>query len=155
MLKKYMPFIVSVAIALGIGGLSAYLTKESMSIYSAINRPPLSPPSWIFPVVWSVLFVLMGISAALVWKSNGGTLDAALLFYAAQLAVNFCWTLIFFNFRAYFAAFIWLLLLLVLILITIIMFYRKNKAAGWLLFPYFVWVCFAGYLNFSIWILNK
>ena len=155
MLKKYMPFILSIAIALGVGGLSAYLTKESMSIYSAINRPPLSPPSWIFPIVWSVLFVLMGISAALVWKSSGGTLDTALLFYAAQLVVNFCWTLIFFNFRAYFAAFIWLLLLLVLILITIIMFYRKNKAAGWLLFPYFVWVCFAGYLNFSIWILNK
>ena len=168
MFKKFIPYIISVAISLGIGGLSAFLTKDSMPIYSAINRPALShpgeilekiqqkikPTGEIFPIVWSVLFVLMGISAAIVWCSNGRKLDSALLFYGAQLVFNFCWTLIFFNFREYFAAFIWLLILLVLIGITMIKFFRIKKIAGWLLLPYFAWVCFAGYLNFMIWRLN-
>ncbi len=154
MIKKLVPYIFSVALALGIGGLSAFLTKDSMPIYSAINRPALSPPPELFPIVWSVLFVLMGIAAALVWCSNGRQLDSALLFYGAQLVFNFCWTLIFFNFRAYFAAFIWLLILLVLIGITAVKFFHINKLAGWLLLPYFAWVCFAGYLNFMIWRLN-
>ncbi len=154
MFKKYMPYIVSVLISLGIGGLSAFLTKDSMPIYSAINRPALSPPPELFPIVWTVLFVLMGIAAGIIWCSNGRQIDSALLFYGAQLVFNFCWTLIFFNFRAYLAAFIWLCLLLVLIGITMIKFFRIKKTAGWLLLPYFAWVCFAGYLNFMIWQLN-
>lgn len=154
MFKKYMPYIVSVLISLGIGGLSAFLTKDSMPIYSAINRPAFSPPPELFPIVWTVLFVLMGIAAGMIWCSNGRQLDFALLFYGAQLVFNFCWTLIFFNFRAYFAAFIWLCLLLVLIGITMIKFFRIKSTAGWLLLSYFAWVCFAGYLNFMIWRLN-
>ena len=154
MFKKFVPYIFSVALDLGIGGLSAFLTKDSMPIYSAINRPPLSPPGELFPIVWSILFVLMGIAAALVWCLNGRKLDSALLFYGAQLVFNFCWTLIFFNFREYFAAFIWLIILLVLIGITMVKFYHIRKAAGCLLLPYFAWVCFAGYLNFMIWQLN-
>ena len=154
MFKKYMPYIVSVLISLGIGGLSAFLTKDSMPIYSAINRPALSPPPELFPIVWTVLFVLMGIAAGIIWCSNGRQIDSALLFYGAQLVFNFCWTLIFFNFRAYLAAFIWLCLLLVLIGITMIKFFRIKKTAGWLLLPYFAWVCFAGYLNFMVWQLN-
>ena len=154
MFKKYMPYIVSILISLGIGGLSAFLTKDSMPIYSAINRPALSPPPELFPIVWTVLFVLMGIAAGIIWCSNGRQIDPALLFYGAQLVFNFCWTLIFFNFRAYLAAFIWLCLLLVLIGITMIKFFRIKKTAGWLLLPYFAWVCFAGYLNFMVWQLN-
>ncbi|MBQ7873585.1 MAG: tryptophan-rich sensory protein [Oscillospiraceae bacterium] len=154
MLKKYIPYIFSVALALGIGGLSAFLTKESMPVYSGINRPPLSPSPEVFPIVWSILFVLMGIAAAVIWCSNGKQLDSALLFYGAQLVMNFCWSLIFFNFRAYLAAFLWLIVLLVLIGITAIKFYRINKIAGWLMLPYFAWVCFAGYLNYAIWQLN-
>lgn len=154
MFKKYMSYIVSILISLGIGGLSAFLTKDSMPIYSAINRPALSPPPELFPIVWTVLFVLMGIAAGIIWCSNGRQIDSALLFYGAQLVFNFCWTLIFFNFRAYLAAFIWLCLLLVLIGITMIKFFRIKKTAGWLLLPYFAWVCFAGYLNFMIWQLN-
>lgn len=154
MTKKFIPYIISVLISLGIGGLSAFLTKDSMPIYSDLNRPELSPPGYIFPIVWSILFVLMGISAALIWCSNGRQLDCTLLFYGAQLVFNFCWTLIFFNFRAFFAAFIWLLILLVLIGITAVKFYKINGLAGFLLLPYFLWVCFAGYLNFAIWQLN-
>lgn len=102
MLKKYKPYIVSVLISLGIGGFSAFLTKDSMSIYSEINRPAFSPPSWVFPVVWTVLFVLMGIAAAKIWCSSGRKLNCALLFYGAQLVFNFCWSLIFFQFSGIF-----------------------------------------------------
>ena len=154
MLKKLIPYIFSIFLALGIGGLSAFLTKDSIPIYSAINRPPLSPPSWIFPIVWTVLFVLMGIAATLVWCSNGKKIDSALIFYGFQLVFNFCWSLIFFNFRAYLGALIWLILLLILIGITMVKFYKIKKLAGWLMAPYFAWVCFAGYLNFMIWRLN-
>lgn len=153
--KKVLPMAISVGAALFVGGLSAFLTKGSMPVYSALNLPALAPPSWVFPIVWTVLFVMMGIAAALVWCSNGGAFDAALLFYAAQLIVNFFWTIIFFNFQAYFGAFIWLLFLTVLIIITAVLFYRKEKAAGWLFLPYFAWVCFAGYLNFGVWVLNR
>ena len=154
MFKKFVPYILSVGLALGIGGLSAFLTKDSIPIYSAINRPKLSPPPELFPIVWTALFVLMGIAAAIIWCSNGREIDSALLFYGAQLVFNFCWTLIFFNFRAYLAAFIWLLILLVLIGITSVKFYRIKKLAGLLLLPYFAWVSFAGYLNFMVWLLN-
>ncbi|MBR3609852.1 MAG: tryptophan-rich sensory protein [Oscillospiraceae bacterium] len=155
MLKKYSPYIISVLISLGIGGLSAYLTKESMPIYSAINRPALSPPPELFPIVWSILFVLMGIAAAIIWCSNGRKIDSALIFYGFQLVFNLCWTLIFFNFREYFAAFIWLIMLLVLIGITAVKFFKISRTAGWLLVPYFAWVAFAGYLNYMIWMLNR
>ena len=154
MFKKFVPYILSVGLALGIGGLSAFLIKDSIPIYSAINRPKLSPPPELFPIVWTVLFVLMGIAAAIIWCSNGREIDSALLFYGAQLVFNFCWTLIFFNFRAYLAAFIWLSILLVLIGITAVKFYRIKKLAGLLLLPYFAWVSFAGYLNFMVWRLN-
>ena len=154
MMKKFIPYIFSVTLALGIGVLSAFLTKDSMPIYSAINRPPFSPPSWIFPVVWTVLFVLMGIAAAFVWCSNGKKIDSSLIFYGFQLVFNFCWSIIFFNFRAFLPALIWLTVLLVLIGITGIKFYRINKTAGLLFLPYFLWVTFAGYLNFMIWRLN-
>ncbi len=154
MLKKYVPYIISVAISLGVGGISAFLSKDNMSIYSAVNRPALSPPSWLFPIVWTVLFVLMGIAAAIIWNSNGKELDSALIFYGFQLVFNFCWPLIFFNFRAFGIAFFWLLVLLVLIGITAIKFYKINKTAGWMMLPYFAWVSFAGYLNYMIWQLN-
>lgn len=154
MLKKYVPYIISVAISLGVGGISAFLSKDNMSIYSAVNRPALSPPSWLFPIVWTVLFVLMGIAAAIIWRSNGKELDSALTFYGFQLVFNFCWPLIFFNFRAFGIAFFWLLVLLVLISITAIKFYKINKTAGWMMLPYFAWVSFAGYLNYMIWQLN-
>ena len=154
MLKKYLPYIISVAISLGTGGFSAFLTKNSMSLYSEINRPPLSPPSWLFPVVWTVLFVLMGIAAAKIWCSNGKEIDSALIFYGFQLVFNFIWPIIFFNFRAFEFAFFWLIALIVLVGISMIKFYRIDKTAGWLMLPYFAWICFAGYLNYAIWQIN-
>ncbi|MGN0628353.1 MAG: TspO/MBR family protein [Oscillospiraceae bacterium] len=153
--KKVLPMIISIAAALGVGGISALLTKQSMPIYSSLNLPALAPPSWVFPIVWTVLFVMMGMAAAMVWCSNGEKFDTPLILYAVQLGVNFFWTIIFFNLQAFFFAFIWLLLLIVLIIATAVLFYRQNKAAGWLFLPYFAWVCFAGYLNFGVWVLNS
>ena len=154
MLKKFLPYIVSVGISLGIGGLSSFITKDNFSMYQTLNRPPLSPPPEVFPIVWSILFVLMGIAAAIVWCSNGKEIDSSLIFYGFQLVFNFCWSIIFFNFQAYLFAFIWLLALLVLIAITTVKFYKIKPSAGILMLPYFLWVCFAGYLNLMIWLLN-
>ena len=156
MFKKFKPYIISVAVALGVGVLSAVLTMGSMDFYSTINQPPLAPPGWLFPVVWTILFTLMGISAALVYTSDSSQeeIRSALTVYAAQLAFNFLWSIIFFNMRAYLFAFIWLIILWILIIVMIIRFYNINKSAGLLQIPYLLWVTFAGYLNFMIYLLN-
>jgi len=151
---KWKELIIAILIPLAVGGLSAFLTKDSMSTFEAVAKPPLSPPGWLFPVVWTVLYILMGIASYLVYTSNSFDRKRALIFYGAQLAVNFFWSIIFFNLNAYLFAFIWLLLLWALILITLVKFYRINENAGLLLIPYIVWVSFAGYLNFGIFLLN-
>lgn len=151
---KWKELIIAILIPLAVGGLSAFLTKDSMSTFEAVTKPPLSPPGWLFPVVWTVLYILMGIASYLIYTSNSFDRKRALLFYGAQLAVNFFWSIIFFNLNAYLFAFIWLLLLWALILITLVKFYRINENAGLLLIPYIVWVSFAGYLNFGIFLLN-
>ena len=123
MWKKIKPYVISIAIALAVGGLSALLTKNNMEVYNTINRPALAPPMWVFPVVWGILFVLMGISSALVWlnrEQDIETASSALRIYGLQLIVNFFWSIIFFNMQAYLFAFIWLLLLLALIIIMIL-----------------------------------
>ena len=156
MLKKIKPYIVSVVIALGVGGLSAALTSQSMDIYSKINQPPLSPPSILFPIVWTILFTLMGIASYLVVTSNAGIKQqgSALKFYALQLIFNFFWSIWFFNLQAYWFAFVWLVALLILIIATTIKFWQISKLAGILLLPYIAWVTFAGYLNLAIALLN-
>lgn len=114
-MKKYKSYIISVLIALAVGGLSALLTQGSNNIYETLNQPPLSPPAWLFPVVWSILFVLMGISSAGVWESlkdKGQTWSSALTVYAINLGMNFLWSIIFFNLQAFFFAFVWLILLI-------------------------------------------
>lgn len=158
MWKKIKPYIISVAIALGVGALAALLTRESMNIYEEINTPPLSPPGFLFPVVWTVLYILMGISSARVYvkgKEDGVSVSSALRVYALQLAVNFFWSLIFFNMRAFLFAFIWLLFLWVLIIIMIRKFYEIDKLSAYLQIPYFLWVTFAAYLNLAIFLLNR
>lgn len=153
---QWKPLIVSLAVSLGVGGLSALLTNSEMAVYEGLNQPPLSPPGWVFGVVWTILFVLMGIAAYLVWQADtGDQRRRAIWFYAVQLAFNFAWTLIFFNARLYGVALIWLIILWVLILLTTVQFYRLRPAAGWLMLPYLLWVTFAGYLNAGIWLLNR
>lgn len=150
MLKKYKPYIFEILLALSVGGLSALLTKNSMQNFERVLKPPLSPPGFLFPIVWSILFILMGISAGLSKKTEGKVPFS----YRLSLVVNFFWSIIFFNMQAYLFAFIWLLLLLVIIVIMIFDYLKINKTAAYLQIPYVLWVCFAGYLTFFIWLLN-
>ena len=148
------PLIVSLAASLGVGALSALLTKGSMEKYAFLDQPPLAPPGWVFPVVWTALFILMGVAAYLVWVANGPERKRMLTLYGVQLAFNFCWTLIFFNGEKFGLAFFWLLILWGLVLATLLAFRRENRTAGNLLIPYLVWVTFAAYLNAGVWYLN-
>lgn len=157
MWQKIKPYVISIIISLGVGGLSALLTQSSMDFYDTITLPPLSPPGWLFPVVWTILYLFMGISAALVWVNRERNREAArngIKNYALSLAVNFFWSIIFFNLREFLFSFVWLLLLLFLIGRTIYYYKKVSPVAAYLQIPYFAWVSFAGYLNFAIYTLN-
>ena len=158
MWKKIKPYVISVAIALGVGALSALFTRGNMDIYDRIQTPPLAPPGILFPIVWSILYTLMGISSAIIYikgRDENIPVYEALRIYAIQLAVNFFWSIIFFNLEAFLFAFLWLLLLWVLIIIMIVKFYKIDKTAAYLQIPYLLWVTFAAYLNFAIFLLNR
>lgn len=151
-------YVVSIAIALGIGGLSALLTMGNMDIYSELRQPPLAPPAILFPIVWTALYVLMGISAAMIYterRVEKSERIEALMPYGASLFVNFFWSILFFNFRAFLPAFVWLVLLEFLIVMAILSYRKLNTGAAYLQIPYAIWVAFAGYLNIAIWWLNK
>lgn len=156
MTKKTKQFLICIAVPLLVGGLSALITRKGMDIFETINKPPLSPPGWLFPVVWTILFILMGIASYLVLVSvkPQGEINRALTVYGIQLIFNFFWSIFFFNFSLYLFSFIWLVLLWLLILAAIVLFYRISKPAGYLMIPYLLWVTFAGYLNFQIYLLN-
>lgn len=158
-MNKIKPYVVSILIALATGGISALLTRNSMDIYSEIITPPLSPPAILFPIVWTVLYTLMGISAAMIYNTESVSMPSdkqkALFTYALSLFVNFTWSIIFFNKRAFLFAFIWILLLLFLIIKTIVEYYKINRTAAYLQIPYLLWVSFATYLTFAIWYLNR
>lgn len=156
MKNKLKTYLISIGIALGVGGLSALLTMGNMDLYSEINSPPLAPPGWLFPVAWTVLYVLMGISCAMILLTPAPSAkkERAIAVYAASLVFNFGWSIIFFNLRAFFVAFAWLLVLWALILATVIVYRPIDKTAAYLQIPYLIWVAFAGYLNLMIFLLN-
>ena len=148
--------IICLAIPLVVGGAAGLLTMNSMEAFEALNQPPLSPPGWLFPVVWTVLYVLMGIASYLASVSDAPHKEKAraLWTYGIQLAFNFLWPIAFFNLKWYLFAFLWLVILWILFLITALRFGRIRKPAGYLLVPYLLWVAFAGYLNLGIYLLN-
>lgn len=152
---KWKPLIICLLIPLAVGGLSALLTMGSMEIYGGLKQPPLSPPGFLFPIVWSILFILMGISSYLVYVSDNKNKTKALIIYAVQLVFNFFWTIIFFNMQSYLFAFIWLVILWILIIAMIVSFWKISKPAALLQIPYLLWVTFAGYLNLGVYLLNK
>ena len=157
MWKKYKTHIISILIAFGVGGLSAFITSKNMNLYEEIIMPPLSPPSILFPIVWTILYLLMGISSAMIYNQKETypkEARKALTIYAINLFLNFTWSIIFFNLRAFFFSFSWLLLLWATILTMIVKFYNIKPIASYLQIPYLLWVTFAGYLNLSIFFLN-
>ena len=149
-------FLISIALPLVVGGLSALMTVGNMDLYSQIVSPPLSPSSWVFPVVWTVLYTLMGVSLYLVWNSDASYYEKrrAYIFFVAQLFLNFIWSPVFFNKQWFLVAFIVLVLLLIFALGMTVSFYKISKPAGLLQVPYLIWLTFAGYLNFAIYLLN-
>ena len=156
MKEKWKSLIVCLLIPLAAGGVSALLSDGGMERFSQLNQPPLSPPGWLFPVVWTILYLLMGFASWLVLTSGESQrmVIRALRVYSLQLAINFFWSIIFFSLGKYLFAFFWLLLLWVLIIVTMIRFYHVREVAGEALLPYFLWVIFAGYLNLAICLLN-
>jgi tryptophan-rich sensory protein len=151
-------FAIAIAIPLAIGGLSALLTRGNMQITSEVQTPPLSPPSILFPIVWTILYILMGVSSAIIWANREKNADAAqsgLAAYALSLAFNFAWSILFFNFRLFGFSFVWLIALWILILVTILQYRKISPPAAYLQIPYAAWVAFAGYLNAGIWWLNR
>ena len=153
---RWKSLIFNLAVPLITGAVSGFLTRSAMQQYGQLNQPPLSPPSAVFPVVWTTLFLLMGISAYLVTMKRSDRLKSFDLpaVYWIQLIVNFIWPLIFFNLSIYGIALAWLILLIILVIYMIFQFHDITPAAGWLQVPYLLWLIFAGYLNAGIWLLN-
>lgn len=153
---KWKTLLICLAIPLIGGGISAFISKDSIKTFSTLTKPPLSPPEWLFPIAWTVLYVLMGIASYLIITSNNEEkiINKSLKTYGVQLFFNFFWTFWFFNLNLYFFSFIWLVILWILILITIILFVYINQSTFYLMIPYLLWVSFAGYLNLGIAILN-
>lgn len=146
--------IVQVVLALLAGGLASLLGGDTADLYQRLTAPPLAPPGWVFPVVWTVLYILMGLAAGLVARSEDMDRDRALFFYYVQLGMNVLWPLVFFRFEWITFGAVWLLLLVVAVGITQRQFRAVNTAAGWLLVPYLVWCLFALYLNVGFAVLN-
>lgn len=154
--RRYTGIFVWILLTEAIGALSGFLSREGMKIYMAtVIKPPLSPPGWVFPVVWGILYALLGIGVAMVHGSPPSRQRSrGLNFYIAQMVVNFFWSLIFFNARAFGFAFFWLLLLLVLVVGMVLSFRQVRLLSAKLQIPYLLWLLFAAYLNFGVWLLN-
>ena len=146
--------IICIIIPLVVGGLSSLFMMGSNQ-YNDLLLPTFAPPGWLFPVMWTILYILMGTSCYLIFISNDKDKNKALIVYALQLFINSLWTLFFFRLEWYLFSFFWLILLLVLIIYMIYCFFPINKKASLLQIPYLIWVLFASYLNLGIYILNR
>ena len=157
-----LKLIIAIIIPLLVGGVSAFLTNDVMMVFNTIKKPPLAPPGILFPIVWSILYVLMGISSYLINELNVDKLSGkkvalrknTLIIYVVQLVFNFFWSIIFFKFSMYKFAFVWLVILWIMVFIFIKNAMKLNKTVAYLMIPYLLWMTFAGYLNIMIAILN-
>ena len=154
--NKLKIYGTSIGLTLIVGGISSLLSNIGMESYKAAEKPALTPPDILFPIVWTILYILMGISAARIWQNGDSKQKAqSLRIYLLQLAFNFVWSLLFFNMQAYGFALVWLIILWLLILLMILSFSKIDKPSAYLQIPYLLWVSFAAYLNFMVWMLNK
>lgn len=159
---KIWRIALAIAVPLGIGFIISLFTRDAMMKFAEFNQPPLSPPAWLFPVAWTILYILMGIASYLIWKKGYESRKSAdknlsrnaLIIYAIQLVFNFAWTPLFFVLDQFWFAFVWLLVMWVMVLILIIKTRKISMPAFWMLLPYLIWCTFAAYLNCGIAILN-
>lgn len=169
MKRNWKALIINILIPLAVGTAAGLLTMGGMRQFEALNKPPLSPPAWVFPVAWTILYTLMGISSYFIYISEPEELsgdvsnkntkennrkEQALTTYGYQLIVNFLWPVFFFHFQWYFFSFLWLVLLWILVAKMILEFGQISKTAALLNIPYLLWLSFAGYLNLGVWLLN-
>lgn len=149
--------IISLLISVGGGFIAGIFNKNSMMMYTNLQKPVFSPPAILFPIVWTILYILMGIAAYRVYMviKETNTSKAPLVLYGVQLLLNFLWPFLFFKFRLYGLAFIELVILFIFIILTTVSFFKRDKVAGILMIPYALWVAFAGVLNFFVWMLNE
>ncbi len=156
MQKNWKTYALWIGLAEGVGGLAGLLTREGEKLYQQTAvKPPLNPPPVVFPIVWSILYALMGLGAARVSMTEPSeSRSRGLNLFVVQLAMNFAWSLLFFNFEAYGLSLVWLMILWVLIAWMALEFDKADRAAGWLQVPYLAWVGFAIFLNFWVWRFN-
>lgn len=148
--------LCSLLIPLLVGMISAAVSSKAMLAYGEMNKPPLSPPAWVFPVAWTILYLMMGLASyyVLTAQTDSFSKSIAVILYGLQLMMNFLWSILFFNLGMYLFAFVWLLALWSIVIICTLRFYSISKKAAWLLVPYIMWLTFAGYLNMGAYILN-
>ena len=149
---KYKSLIIAILIPILAGFIGNILGNSSMG-YDSINKPIFTPPGIVFPIVWSILYILMGISSYIIYKKDRND-SGALTIYGLQLFFNIFWPLFFFNFKLYLFSFIWLIILLGLVIVMIYKFYKISKPASLIQLPYLLWLIFASILNFSVFLLN-
>ena len=153
--RKWPVYAVAIAIAEAVGGLAGYLTREGIQNFQNVAQSALTPPAIVFPVVWTILYALMGISSARIWLSEDSPQrTGGLSVYLFQLIFNFFWSIFFFNMEAYGFSFLWILGLWILIVRMVRSFSKVDKPAAWLQIPYLLWVSFAAYLNYQVWQMN-
>lgn len=152
----FKKLIKNISIPILVGVISGLLTKNGVEYFSQnAVKPFFTPPDWLFPIAWTVLYILMGIASYLVDVGDISSFRSkGLLLFYIQLAFNFTWSFIFFNAQAYFTSLVWIIAMLGLIIATTVNFYKVNKISAYLMMPYIIWVCFATVLNFGVYLLN-
>ena len=151
---KCKPFLLSILVPVVIGFISGMIILPDIGLYTTLKLPPGSPPVFIFPIVWTILYVLMGISSYGIFSSKSNFIGVSFWVYTLQLALNFFWPIIFFKTHLYIFAFIWMLILILFILLMSKMFSKVNKISAYLIIPYLIWCIYAAYINLGVAILN-
>ncbi len=153
--KKIAKLVAAILITNAAGLLGSVFTTPNIGgWYASIQKSAFTPPNWVFAPAWTTLFVLMGISLFLVWEKDLKKNKIAVGIFVVQMTLNVLWSVLFFGMQNPFLAFVEIIALWIAILATIVLFYRVDRRAAWLLVPYIVWVSFAAFLNYSVWILN-
>lgn len=151
-----LTLLIALFIPLVIGGISAALSSQGMATYGSMCKPPLSPPAWVFSVAWTILYIMMGLASYFIIVSEADNRDKAmaLIIYGIQLAMNFMWSIMFFNWGYYLFAFMWLMIMWCIVILCAVRFYSINRVATYLFIPYIMWLTFAAYLNMGAYILS-